>query len=191
MVSNITLRNKMTTETLTLLEYALLGLIAMRPMSGYDVHKLFATTALGHFSSSPGAIYPALQRLERRGLLKASLDTATEARPRRVYSLTLGGEATLDAWLRQQVTREELIGNSGAPILRFGFAGGRLSEEEVVEYLRGWRRTVEAYIEELKSYRDATDWGSALYGMLSLERGIRGFQGDVEWIRDAIYTIQS
>lgn len=57
--------------------------------------------------------------------------------------------------------------------------------------LKGWRRTVETYLQELRSYRDATDWGSALHGMLSLERGIRGFEGEIEWIRDAIDTIQS
>jgi hypothetical protein len=88
------------------------------------------------------------------------------------------------------VTREELIGNSGAPILRFGFAG-RLSAGEVVGYLNAWKATVTAYLEELRSFRDATDWSLALHGMLSLERGIRGFQGDIEWIDDAIATIES
>ena len=58
----------------TLLEYALLGLTYQAPMSGYDLRKIFTTTAMGHFSSSPGAIYPALQRLEARSLLKATID---------------------------------------------------------------------------------------------------------------------
>jgi DNA-binding PadR family transcriptional regulator len=52
---------------LTTLDYALLGLLDASPMSGYDVHKIFETTPLAHSGSSPGAAYPALKRLERRG----------------------------------------------------------------------------------------------------------------------------
>ena len=181
----------MDTQSLTLLEYALLGLVSMAPMSGYDVHKMFATTPLGHFSSSPGAIYPALRRLERRDLLKATLDSTTETRPRRVYSLTEAGQAALDAWLHQQVMREELVSNSGAPILRFGFAGGRLSPDEVIAYLDGWRQTTEAYLEELRGYRGLIDASAAPHARLSLEHGIRGYEGVVEWIQDAIAEIRS
>lgn len=38
-------------------------------MSGYDLRKVFAETALGSYSSSPGAICPALARLEKQGLV--------------------------------------------------------------------------------------------------------------------------
>src|SRR4029450_2602495 len=93
---------------LTTLEHALLGLLALAPMSGYDISRLFAATPLAHFSSSPGAIYPALKRLEQRGLVTATLDTTTETRPRRVYTLSAAGQASLDAWLRQSVTRDEI-----------------------------------------------------------------------------------
>ena len=39
-------------------------------MSGYDLRKIFTTTAMGSFSDSPGAIYPALARLEANGLVR-------------------------------------------------------------------------------------------------------------------------
>ena len=42
----------------TSLEYALLGLIHMQPQSGYDLRKIFETTPMGHYSSSPGAMAP-------------------------------------------------------------------------------------------------------------------------------------
>ena len=165
---------------LTTLEYALLGLIGMSPMSGYDVHKAFATTPLAHFSSSPGAIYPALRRLARRGLLDAQLDRTTEARPRRVYTLSVSGEETLEAWLGQSVTREELIRGGGAPILRFALAEGRLSAEEVVAYLASYREALEAYREELREHEAQMPAGP-LHGRLALQHGIRGYEGEVEW----------
>jgi DNA-binding PadR family transcriptional regulator len=173
----------------TTLEYALLGLIGMSPMTGYDVHKIFATTPLAHFSSSPGAIYPALRRLAQIGLLDARLDAAKEARPRRVYSLTGAGEKALDAWLRRPVTREELIRSEGAPILRFSLARGRLSEDESIAYLETYRKVLAAYIQELSPYVEEMGGSARLHGRLALCQGIRGFESDLEWAKWAAEEI--
>ena len=152
-------------------------------MAGYDIHKIFATTPLAHFSSSPGAIYPALRRLQRRGLLDAQLDTTTEAHPRRVYSLTKAGEESLNAWLHQPVTRDDLIRGSGSPILRFALTEGRLSTEEVLAYLDSYRQTLECYLEELHGYERQMPPDALLHAGLALEHGIRGYQSELEWVQ--------
>ncbi len=175
----------MITKHLTTLEYALLGLIGISPMTGYDVHKMFDTTPFGHFSSSPGAIYPALNRLARQGLLNSSMDTRKEARPRRVYGLTETGKDALEDWLRQPVTRDELIRMSGAPILRFNFARDRLSIEEILTYLEGYHRVVAAYIDELLSYDDQLKAPEMYHNRLALDHGIRRYRSELEWVRSA------
>lgn len=180
----------MTQQHLTTLEYALLGLIGISPMTGYDVHKVFDTTPFGHFSSSPGAIYPALNRLARRGLLDASMDTEKEARPRRVYALTEAGEEALETWLRQPVTRDELIRMSGAPILRFNFAWGRLSGNEVLAYLETYRRVVSAYIDELLSYADQLRTPERFHHRLSLDHGIRRYRSELDWVKSSTTAIK-
>jgi PadR family transcriptional regulator PadR len=48
----------------------------------------------GEFALPEGAIYPALRRLERDGLL-ASRETKHQGRTRRVYSLTPAGKRAL------------------------------------------------------------------------------------------------
>jgi DNA-binding PadR family transcriptional regulator len=178
-------------EQLTTLEYALLGLISMSPMTGYDVHKVFYTTPFGHFSSSPGAIYPALNRLARRGLLDASMDTKKEARPRRVYVLTETGEEALEAWLRQPVTRDELIRMSGAPILRFNFAKDRLSINEILSYLESYQSVVAAYIDELLIYDDQLAAPEMLHNRLALHHGIRRYRSELEWVTSAAKEIKN
>ena len=180
----------MTQQNLTTLEYALLGLISMSPMTGYDVHKVFNTTPFGHFSSSPGAIYPALNRLARRGLLDASMDTKKEARPRRIYALTKAGEEALEAWLSQPVSRDELIRMSGAPILRFNFAWGRLSRSKVLAYLETYRRVVAAYIDELLSYADQLKAPERFHNRLALDHGIRRYQSELDWVKSTITAIK-
>jgi DNA-binding PadR family transcriptional regulator len=180
----------MNEKKLTTLEYGLLGLIGMSPMTGYDVHKVFATTPLGHFSSSPGAIYPALRRLAHSGLLEARLDTAKEARPRRVFSLTAAGERALDTWLHQPVTREELIRGAGAPVLRFSLAGGRLSREEILAYLETYEKVVAAYLKELSGQGELLTGPENLHGRISLSLGVRGYESELEWTRWAAAEIK-
>ena len=60
-----------------LLGHALLGLLHGSSLSGYDVRKIFTETPMGSFSNSPGAIYPALERLEKAGL-RSHLDDRKE-----------------------------------------------------------------------------------------------------------------
>jgi Transcriptional regulator PadR-like family len=57
---------------LTGFEQVLLGLICLQPSTGYDLKRRFATTALGVYQPSSGALDPALDRLE--GLAEAGGD---------------------------------------------------------------------------------------------------------------------
>ena len=180
----------MSQKQLTILEYALLGLLGMEPATGYDIHKVFATTPLAHFSSSPGAIYPALRRLANIGLLEARLDTTKEARPRRVYHLTEAGNKALTAWLHQPVTREELIRGTGAPILRFSLTAGRLSKEELLSYLETYQKVVAAYLDELLSYINGLIAPQNLIARLSLDHGIRSYRSQLEWTKRAATEIK-
>ena len=77
--------HSMKKRTPTTLEYALLGLVHAEPRSGYDLCKVFETTPMGHYSSSPGAIYPALKRLEGAGLVEGKVEKAGSLRPRKKF----------------------------------------------------------------------------------------------------------
>ncbi len=175
---------------LTLLEYALLGLLDGSPASGYDIKRMFDSTPLAHFSSSPGAIYPALKRLERRGLLSPHLDTTTETRPRRIYSVTEEGRVALTAWLRQPVTREELVRNGKAPMLRFALAEGRLTWDEILAYLERLGQVLEDYIRQLYRHRADVAQPGVLHARLALEDGIRSYEGFAQWVKWAIGEIR-
>ena len=181
----------MNPRRLTPLEYAILGLVRLYPMSGYDVHRLFVKTPLMHFSSSPGAIYPALNRLSRRGLLSHRVETPTELRPKRVYSLSPEGAAALDAWLRLQVTPDELIRDGRSPLLRFSLADGHLSAAETQLYLATFGQVVLAYLQELYRHRDELSTHGTLHQRLALENGIRGYEALAGWIRDAAVAIEA
>lgn len=91
--------------------FAVLGLLAFAPMSGYDIRKEIAFS-IGHFwSESFGQIYPALRELSARGLIRPR--PGAGARDRRVYEITASGRRALEAWRaeppRPAPVRSELL----------------------------------------------------------------------------------
>ena len=64
----------MSNRTFKPLELALMGLLSQQDRSGYDLLNIFSQTAMGGFSSSPGAIYPALKRLARAKSIKGVVE---------------------------------------------------------------------------------------------------------------------
>jgi Transcriptional regulator PadR-like family len=56
------------------LGYALMGLLQGKPSSGYELRKLFSSASMRTYSDSPGAIYPALRRLEHQSLIRGTIE---------------------------------------------------------------------------------------------------------------------
>src|SRR5215831_19732549 len=104
-----------------LLGCALLGLLMEEPLSGYDIRRLFTQTPLATFSDSPGAIYPALKRLEAAGLIGGRVERSAGLRRRKLFRLTPAGKAALESWLSEPVTRDAVVRDSDELMLRFSF----------------------------------------------------------------------
>src|SRR5258708_30377555 len=81
-------------------KFALLGVLSLKPCSGYDI-KQFVKGSIGHFwNESYGRIYPLLKELAKEGLIVQQRGAKTSGRPeRRAYSVTPKGEAALRHWL--------------------------------------------------------------------------------------------
>ncbi len=94
-------------------KYALLGLLTMGPMSGYDIKKLFEGPMSHVWSESYGQIYPMLNRLVLEGLAEKSVEKRGERMDRKVFSLTEKGLQEFRQWhnrpIEYQVVRKELL----------------------------------------------------------------------------------
>ncbi len=83
---------------MTPLQYALLGLLARQPLSGYDLTKVFKER-LGHiWTASHSQIYPDLARLQAQGLI---VQAENGPRGRKTYQTTEAGLAEVRRWLRE------------------------------------------------------------------------------------------
>ena len=98
--------------------WAVLGLVALEPRSGYDIKRIVDRSIRHFWAASYGQIYPELRRLEERGWI-AGEDAPTGGRARRVYRITVEGSGRLSEWLHGEETRVELRDES---LLRLFFS---------------------------------------------------------------------
>ncbi len=173
-------------RTTTTLDYALLGLICQSPQSGYDLRKTFETTAMGSFSSSPGAIYPALRRLEQQGFVEGEVDNTKALRPKKVFRVTKAGRKTLCEWLVREIDREDVIRRVDELILRFAFHWVLDSRTATLRFLESFLREVEDYLGELNRQLKVFPAGAPPQPRLAMAVGIEQYRASARWARKAI-----
>ncbi|MGA9668566.1 MAG: PadR family transcriptional regulator [Terracidiphilus sp.] len=170
----------------SILGFALLGLLHQQAMSGYDLRKVFTSTAMGSFSDSPGAIYPALTRLEASGLARGTVEESASLRVRRVYKITTKGLAALKAWLKKPVTRDDVMRRVSDLMLRFAFMDGTLGADASIRFLREYAEGLSSYISVLKQYLEANAKGMPLSARLAVECGVQEYEARLRWATNSV-----
>ncbi len=169
-----------------MLGYALLGLLQQQARSGYDLRKIFANTPMGTFSDSPGAIYPALQRLEKRDLVSSRVRESSGLRRRRLFRPTSFGKRAFKSWQTRAITREDVIHHVDELMLRFGFMDETASSAQAARFLKALAKELTAYIPILRGFLKAQRQRMPLSGRLALERGVRDYETLRVWARCAL-----
>ena len=81
-------------------KYAILGVLNIRPASGYDIKK-FCDQSINHFwNENYGHIYPVLKQMEKDEWLTKVVEKVTGRPDRNVYSVTTKGRNALQEWLK-------------------------------------------------------------------------------------------
>jgi transcriptional regulator len=86
------------------LDLIVLQLLQAEPTNGYDLTLRIQAISNDVLNVNAGSLYPALYRLEQRGLLKAAWDRSDSGRRTKVYSVTATGRRHLaeqrESWER-------------------------------------------------------------------------------------------
>jgi PadR family transcriptional regulator len=90
------------------LDPLILAVLASGARHGYAVIEELKARSGGELDLPEGTVYPALHRLERRGLLRSSWTTA-EGRRRRIYRLTASGRRELASRTREWRTFARVV----------------------------------------------------------------------------------
>src|SRR3954469_24896065 len=162
-----------------------LGMLAARPRSGYEIKQLVDNSARFFWAASYGQIYPELKRLEDAGLITGS-DASQGARQRTVYKLTAKGKRAAREWiggrpqvfeLRDEGLLELFFAESIEPARAPEIARERAAEAaETAAVLRGLEEEIEERLRaEGPEYRP--DSGS----LTVLRYGIEMNEWAAEW----------
>jgi DNA-binding PadR family transcriptional regulator len=126
--------------------YPILGLLGIKPMSGYEIRS-WIEEYLGFFwSEGWGQIYPALKELEERGYISLQGDEPGKSvgkRPRRVFAITESGRAALERYLSAPPADETFRSELLLKIFFGSAAGGEVIRRHVEAELAK-QRAIEA-----------------------------------------------
>jgi DNA-binding PadR family transcriptional regulator len=166
---------------------ALLGLLSLGPMSGYDIRQLIQRS-IGHFwSESYGQIYPGLKRLAAAGLVVKKTERKKGSPDRHVYSLTADGREQLRRWLKLPVA-EEVPRNELLLKLFFGaHVSPNVSREHVQTYLKSHQEELRVYAAVAKTLRkeEAND-PQLPFWLMTLNMGRHRSAAMVKWCRETL-----
>jgi len=99
------LRDSGTIPAVHTLGFAILGLLAREPLSGYDIALRLRRPIGFYWTARHSQIYPELRRLSTEGLVTSGKPEA--GRRRRVYTITRAGRTELRKWVSEQPARIE------------------------------------------------------------------------------------
>lgn len=79
------------------LEVLILKALSRAPNHGYGIARWLKETSIDAFQVEEGALYPALRRMEKKGLLLSDWDITPTGREAKFYRLSTEGEKELEA----------------------------------------------------------------------------------------------
>jgi len=90
------------------IQYAILGLLSWKPLSGYDIKKIISESDLYPWSGNNNQIYRSLVEIHAEGLVSQEVLLQETLPARKVYTITQKGLTALRAWVQSTPELPEL-----------------------------------------------------------------------------------
>lgn len=171
------------------MEYLILGLLMLSPMTGYEVQQFIRKNLSLICSSSAGSIQTALVKLEKDGRITAR-ETMDGRRRKKTFSITPAGRAAFSHWVAQPMQADKV---KNMELSRLFFAGLARPEERVAairDYIRQMEETRGILFGIRESFRripaeelpTGTDWPQVLqFQGYTLDYGIAAAEFEIGW----------
>lgn len=159
---------------------AVLGLLSFgHELSGYDLKK-WADHSLKFFFGSPAIsqIYGELQRLESLGLVVSRIEDRSDARVRRLYTITEAGQVWLASWLETEPV--ELPSLRNPTILRV-WLGHLMDPDALRDTVKEQRGQLEEQLSQLSEDRQRVPHEASMaYAELVIQWAERYYSAEVD-----------
>ena len=178
------------------LKNALLGLLSHRPMTGYDLKRIFDDPMGFFWVAQMSQIYRELNKLEEKGLVKSEIVPQEKRPDRKVYQITKEGKRTFLDWLNKfpvqlsQTSRSRFLmriffsSQIKLDELAFQIKRYKKEKEEQLRYLDKVEQWIKDYSQE-KKLKD-----HAFYWNLIVKKEHRGITAGIEWADECLQLIE-
>ncbi|MFN3192300.1 MAG: PadR family transcriptional regulator [Aureliella sp.] len=169
-------------------QYAILSLLRLGPMSGYDI-KTACESLFSHFwTESFGSIYPILNKLENLHQVRSHEDDKqTSGRRRRVYQITAAGRKALRTWLSKPPVERSLRDELYLKLFNATFVPADVHrshiEQQQTQFLALNQELAERMCELEAQYSESPDFK---HWRLVLRAGQLSCDARLKWCREAL-----
>ena len=173
---------------MTELEATILAIIGQAgPMTAYDIRKVFADSLTPAWSSSPGAVYPAVRRLKQAGLVDESKPSGSRGRKR--INTTAKGRKVLTEWLG--TLPPQSAGPTPDPIrTRMYFLGSLTAEQRTLLLSGAIRDTEAALVAARESLHERSRSGRDKLQIWVAEGVLFQLDARLQWLRQLAERVQ-
>jgi PadR family transcriptional regulator AphA len=159
------------------LRFALLGALADRPRTGYELLKHFEQSLAYAWPASHSQIYPELSRLREDGLIE---QTGSGARNSKTYAVTEEGLAEVRRWLRETEPDRRVRSDAALRTFFLWLLEPDEARAELERERRYWQDRLEE-LEAIKAGPRGPGRKEQAFG-IALEGGIRSIAARLEWL---------
>ena len=114
------------------LKHALLGILAVHPMTGYELKQFFDSSVQHFWNAELSQIYPTLKSLEEQAYVDKRVEIQDSRPNRKIYDITESGREEFARWARVP----QPAGDMRDPFLIKLFFGTELPVEDILVLLR-------------------------------------------------------
>jgi PadR family transcriptional regulator, regulatory protein AphA len=170
-------------------QYAILGMLSIRPRSGYDIKKQISRSIGFFWNENFGHIYPILKRMEKDGLVTKHIEEAGYRPRKNVFTLTEKGKKELKRWLKTSVS-EQPIRNE---LLLKLFFGAHLDEDDIIAMIEAEKEKSNNLIQLFDSIArelPADHPRDLPYWLITMNFGKKKAEMTAEWCDETVKTIK-
>ncbi|GAB5489198.1 MAG: PadR family transcriptional regulator [Parasphingorhabdus sp.] len=175
------------------LENAILGLLTIKPMSGYSMKRDYFDQSIGFFWPADQAqIYRTLDRLLKLEHVTVQTDDSGPRPARKIYSISEKGFESLINWLGQahNVSAERF------PFLVQVYAGRHMPKEAFLRILNAYRDIRHRKLQEYQAIKLEPGENELMrsqmkFGQYTLDFGLRYEQMQLDWVDQVIAKVES
>ena len=182
-------------------QYAILGILSIKAMSGYDIKKIMDKSTQHFWAESNGQLYPTLSKLVQGNfIVKKSSDSDNNEitgylvetnRNKIIYELTDLGREKLNNWIKREYDYYPVR----SEFLLKVFFGKNVSSDISINHIKRYLSDCEDNLIVLKNIETKLFEGvkakkHSVYYLVTVKSGIKNLIAEIQWCNESIELIE-